>query len=92
MAPQDTTQIPPAVKDTKTADAENDTVPHIIQRHPREKILSELFLLTPSFRKHKCTKQYRTCTASAYQDQLMTFQCENVNGHDLTEITWTSKY
>lgn len=28
MAPQSTTQIPPAVKDTKTADAENDTAPH----------------------------------------------------------------
>lgn len=36
-----------------------------------------LFLLTASFRKHKCTKQYYTCTASAYQDQQMTFQCEN---------------
>lgn len=32
MVPQGTTQIPPAVKDTKTADAENDTVPHIIQK------------------------------------------------------------
>ncbi len=28
MVPQSTTQIPPAVKDTKTADAENDTVPY----------------------------------------------------------------
>lgn len=36
MVPQGATQIPPAVKDTKTADAENDTMPHIIQRNPRE--------------------------------------------------------
>jgi len=32
MAPQGSTEIPPAVKDTKTADAENDTIPHIIQK------------------------------------------------------------
>lgn len=36
MVPQGATQIRPAVKDTKTADAENDTVPHIIQRNPSE--------------------------------------------------------
>lgn len=36
VVPQGTTQILPAVKDTKTADAENDSVPHIIQRNPRE--------------------------------------------------------
>lgn len=36
MVPQGSTQILPAVKDTKTADAENDTVPPIIQRNPRE--------------------------------------------------------
>lgn len=39
MVPQGTTQILPAVKDTKTADAENDTVPHILQKkkkNPRE--------------------------------------------------------
>lgn len=80
MMPQGTTQILPAVEDTKTADAENDIVTHIIQKIKiQDKILSGLFLLSPSFRKHKCTKRYHTCTASAYQDQLMTFQCENVS-------------
>lgn len=81
MVPQSTTQIPPAVKTLKLL------MPKMTPCHthnskktgPGEKILSELFLLTPSFRKHRCTKRYRTCTASAYQDQLMTFQCENVN-------------
>lgn len=32
MVPQGTTQIHPAIKDTKTADAENDTVLHIRQK------------------------------------------------------------
>lgn len=37
MVPQGTTQILPAVEDTKIADAENDTVPHIIQRRKKER-------------------------------------------------------
>lgn len=76
--PQGTTQSLPAVKHTKTADAVNDSSTYIIQKKKSKTgTLNELFLLTPSFRKHKCTKRYHTCTASAYQDQLMTFQCEN---------------
>lgn len=37
MVPQGSTQILPAVKDTKTADAENDTVPHIIQKKSKRR-------------------------------------------------------
>lgn len=98
MVPHSTTHMYPAVKDTKSADSENDT--HIFWRKEtkkkniQEKILCELFLLTPLFRKHKCTKQY-TCTVSAYRDQLMAFQCENVAatisqrspGHQNTEVS-----
>lgn len=41
MTPRGSTQIPPAVKDTKTADAENDPIPHRIiiekQKNPQRK-------------------------------------------------------
>lgn len=90
MVPQSTTPIPSAVKHSKTADAENDTRnsrERDKERENQEKTLCELFLLTSSFRKHKCTKQYPTCTVSADGFSMWKRHC-----HDLTEITWTSKY